>query len=287
MGWYFFVVVGSLLENLAGVPFSKQWTMRVSRVPRSISISEDAPAIYADDQLDLPMTEFGDNLQKGGSRPTMVGSTSYEEINLRNVDPHHIEAGSLDTQQDIQRSGIIRHKSNLLENIKRHGFNTTGNIVIDRSKPWSAGRHSFLVIISVQGISRQRAAARVISKAFSVAVFVGGTVVFAPATLIYTYVAIITLSIVLSAGVFGRVASMWMVSKFMEDQPILHRVVKSQGEADRFMYEILNSRGLMFELEGHIFINGRCVKRCSKWWSWSTIFGILARPYRLESISLS
>src|SRR5271163_4723006 len=42
--WVFFVAASSLIENYAGVPFSKQWTIRVSRAPR-VRISDDAPLI--------------------------------------------------------------------------------------------------------------------------------------------------------------------------------------------------------------------------------------------------
>ena len=48
--WYFLVVVTSIMENLAGVPFSESWTMRISRAPSTIAISEDAPLVA--DQTD-------------------------------------------------------------------------------------------------------------------------------------------------------------------------------------------------------------------------------------------
>lgn len=39
------VALSSLLENFAGVPFTKQWTMRVSKAPGTVDISDDAPIV--------------------------------------------------------------------------------------------------------------------------------------------------------------------------------------------------------------------------------------------------
>ncbi|KAI1107939.1 hypothetical protein F4804DRAFT_5031 [Jackrogersella minutella] len=85
---------------------------------------------------------------------------------------------------------------------------------------------------------------------------------------------------------FGRVASMWMVSEMMKEESVVHRVVRKEEEADEFMYEILNTEGLIFELFGHVFINRRGVKRYNRWLNWSNIFGIVVRPFNVKKLIL-
>jgi hypothetical protein len=80
--WFGIVAMSSLMENLAGVPFSRQWTIRVSRAPR-IEIDEGAPwAIeppqenYAPPTVSSPLV--GKPLNYSGDED--IGVTTTERI---------------------------------------------------------------------------------------------------------------------------------------------------------------------------------------------------------------
>ncbi|KAJ9613488.1 hypothetical protein H2200_003430 [Cladophialophora chaetospira] len=48
--WYFLVIITSIFENYVSQPFSSSWTMRVSRAPTNINISESASRIVDKDK---------------------------------------------------------------------------------------------------------------------------------------------------------------------------------------------------------------------------------------------
>ncbi|KAI0381946.1 hypothetical protein F5Y04DRAFT_280177 [Hypomontagnella monticulosa] len=276
LAWYLVVILSSLLENFALVPFTKQWTIRVSTAPNSISISKDAPMIFAPQYPEGSDATCEDGITPAPDRDAAslgllqsgvdIKRTAVEEI--RNYGPTVSDRGRIE----------------FLRNLENHGFNTVGQVRIDQ--PWAASRQSFLVVLSMAGVTHSHAALRVCSKAISVGVFAAGTATFASASLITMSVALTTLCLVLAAGVFGRVASMWMVSEMMKEHPVIHRVVRKEEEADEFMYEILNTEGLTFELLGHVFINRRCIKRYNRWFNWSSVFGILVSPFNLRKLAL-
>lgn len=246
--------------------------------PAGVEISDDAPMAFPSP----PNTS--------GRKPSFATSGSMPE-------PSEIEMTLLPESAPTQRSErsiidayrdftppLTRQRSNFIHNLERHGFNTTGCMYMSPNQPWASNHHSFLVIISVSGISRQRAAVRVASKAIAVTCFAVGTAVFASATLLPIAIAAIDLALILAAGVFGRVASMWMVSEMMKDSPVMHRVVQSEVKAEQFMHELFKTQGLVIELLGHVFVNGRCVKRYSRWWNWSTVFGVLVSQCKIENL---
>ena len=92
-------------------------------------------------------------------------------------------------------------------------------------------------------------------------------------------VALTVLCLVLAAGVFGRVAALWMASVMMQTDPVLYKAVKSRQEATEYIETILHKPDLVFEIMGHVIINGRCVCRVNKWLRWFTFFGVLAPPF--------
>jgi hypothetical protein len=269
--WYLMVALSSLLENLAGVPFTKQWTMRVSKAPGTVDISEDAPIVIHGDVENQEFTRDDAKRDKG---------QAYQGV---------IEMMPLNNSSDVisnsdERPPLRRRYTNFLQVLDGPGINTTGRVTMSRDQAWSASRHSFYVILSVAGIGHGHATLRVISKAISVGVFAAGTATFASATLLTISIALTTLCLILGAGVFGRVASLWMASKFMEEQPIIQRTVKNQDEANRFIMTMLEIPGLTFELKGHVFLNGRCIYRYNPWLRWSAIFGILTEPFRVDKL---
>ncbi|KAH0551687.1 hypothetical protein GP486_007094 [Trichoglossum hirsutum] len=278
--WYLTVAVSSILENIAGVPFTKQWTIRISKAP-SIRISEDAPvvasiakAVKTNDPVKYPVA-------------TTTSSNDTDAISYSNAP--EIKPSARDTLTELPTSTLLspsRSRTDLLANLEA-GYNTTGRVIMDPEVPWCTSRVPFYVIISLEGISTPHATFRVISKAVSVGVYAAGTATFASATFITISVALTVLCLVLGAGVFGRVVTMWMASEMMKGNPILHRVVKGQGEAAEYIESILSIPGLTCEVMGHVIVNGRCIKRYNPWLRISTYFGVLAPPYNVPRLAVS
>jgi hypothetical protein len=274
--WYILVAFSSLLENYAAVPFSQQWTMRVSRAPSTIEISEDAPRVVNGDPENPKFSNSGFLASKDPA-----SQNSIEMLSMRD----EVHTGR-ESRHDGAKLRLVGSNTSLLETLRKPGINTIGQVVVPHDQPWTASPHSFYVIISLAGVRRGHAALRVISKAVSVGAFAAGTATFASATLITISVTLLVLCLILGAGVLGRVAALWMASEFMKEQPILQRTVKSIGEADEYIQAVLEVPGLTFELMGHVFVNGRCIHRYNDWLSWSPLFGILASPFRVDKYAI-
>ncbi|KAI0437988.1 hypothetical protein F4803DRAFT_555448 [Xylaria telfairii] len=285
LAWYFAVAISSLVANAALVPFSKQWTMRISKAPTIVEISEDAPAI----------TPFNPRVSGNSNNNGDENSMDWNSTTEAGVEGDARTIPSQRTNTSLSQTSVIdeyksyqpqttRRKSIWLHNLAKHGYNTVGQVYMDPSQPWASSRHSFMVIISIPEITKTKAALRVVSKLASVAIFVTGTAAFASTTLIAISIATLDLALIISAAVLGRVAAIWMVAEMMKEKPVLHRIVQNELEAESFIREILNTRGLTVELLGHVFINGKCVKRYSHYFNLSTIFGILVGPYKMEKL---
>ncbi|KAH8796380.1 hypothetical protein BGZ57DRAFT_998130 [Hyaloscypha finlandica] len=282
-GWMFFwfgiVAMSSLMENLAGVPFSRQWTIRVSRAPR-IEIDEGAPwAIeppqenYAPPTVSSPLV--GKPLNYSGDED--IGVTTTERITTfatsSRTSSYNIERKPLPSQLSPDYQPV-----DILEGLEK-GYNTVGRIVLDRTKPWSASNDAFYVLLSVKGVSHAHAIFRVFSKFISICVFATGTCLFASSTLVTILASLVTAALILCAGIFGRVTAMWMASEMMKNKPVLHRVVQSRDEAGKYMDAILRQKGIACEVLGHVIVEGRCIKKFGKRLRWSSLLGVLASPY--------
>ena len=263
--WYLTVAASSILENIAGVPFTEQWTLRVSRAPR-VRISKDAPfvkrpgptTVYrpADDNLsDVP-------LDRSKITPTVQ---VFEEVPL----VRRTASGS---------------PTDILDALKA-GFNCKGQVIRDSDEPWSSSRVPFYVIISLEGISGPHAALRVFSKAFAIGVFVTGTAIFASVQLIVMSIAMPVLCLVLAAGVFGRMIALWMVSEMMKTNPVLHRVVNTRELAAEYIERILGIDGLVVDVMGHVILNGRCIQRHNQIFSLASWLGLLAGPFDIRKLT--
>ena len=264
--WYLIVIASSILENYAGVPFSHQWTLRVSRAPK-VRISEDAPLVRQP-QCTPVVRQLEDTLSDtapGKSKSTSIVQV-FEEIPLVHRTPSGRSTEILDKLED--------------------GLNCRGQVVMDGSEPWSSSRVPFYVIISLEGISAPHALLRVFSKAITIGVFVTGTAMFASTQLIYLSMAVAVLCLVLAAGVFGRVIAMWIASEMMKTKPVLHRVVKSRGLAAEYIDRILAIDGLVVEVMGHVIVNGRCVQRYNQIFAKSSWLGLLAGPHDIGKLAM-
>lgn len=264
--WYLTLAASSILENYAGVPFTDQWTLRVSRAPR-VRISDDAPSV-----------------RQPKSSPVFLQT----EESLSDEIPGRSKSGP--TVQVFEEIPLVRRttsgRSTEILDVLKAGFNCQGQVIRDGNEPWSSSRVPFYVIISVEGISRSHATLRVFSKAITIGVYVTGTAIFASTQLLYMSVAVTVLCLVLSAGIFGRVIAMYMASEMMKTKPVLHRVVKSRGLAAEYIDRILNIDGLAVEVMGHVILNGRCIERYNQILRLSNWFGLLAGPYDINRLTI-
>ena len=260
--WYLMVAVSSLLENWASVPFTHQWTLRISRAPK-VKISEDAPLVKRSLSLAIVSTNEKPDVSNQGTKSGPKVET-YEDVPFIRRTTSNSSTATLDGLES--------------------GYNCRGEVVRDQTEPWSSSRVPFYVIISLESVSTAHAILRVISKAISVGAFAAGTAIFASAQLVGISVALTTLCLVLAAGVFGRVVAMWMASEMMKTNPVLHRVVRTRGLASQYIEEILNIDGLTVEILGHVIINGRCIARFNTWMRWASWLGILAGPYDVSKL---
>ena len=271
--WYVMVVVSSLLENRAGVPFSRQWTLRVSEALK-VRISQDAPlivqqmsAVVLESQPESLLQEPNQGISLTNSRKplsdTYAGGDQNTQKGQATVDT---TSGSTPLAQaeglggDFNYSSLRFTLSDLLQDLET-GYNTKSRIILDPDEPLCQPRVPFCVIISLEGVSGTRAILRVFSKLVGIGVFAFGTATFASATLITFSVAVTVLAGVLGAGVFGRVVAMWIVAEMMKTEPVLHHVVRGRAEVAEYMRAILSKPGLTCEIMGHVVVNGRCVKR--------------------------
>jgi hypothetical protein len=275
--WYLMVVFSTFFENIAGVPFSKQWTLRVSKAPR-MRISDDAPDVTA---------KSGVAFHEQALTTKNLNGMQFESVPMTEILPRHkplpsathTNADSVPASESLDNQG-----SDILRNLKS-GYNTVGKIALEET--WTASTVPIYVIISVDEVTAKHAMLKVIAKALSVGTFAAGTATFASATLITISVALTVLCMVLGAGVFGRVVALWMAAELMQGDPIIHKVVKDEDEAASYIESIVTKEDLLIEVSGHVIARGRCISRYNRFLQWSNLLGILAPPFDLEKIAAS
>ena len=76
-----------------------------------------------------------------------------------------------------------------------------------------------------------------------------------------------------------------MASELMKNKPILFKVAKNEADAEHYIEHMLRKPGMVFEILGHVIIDGRCVKRYSKAVRWSKFLGVLASPYDITKLA--
>jgi hypothetical protein len=140
-------------------------------------------------------------------------------------------------------------------------------------------------MVSIVGNGKFASLWRLLSKSISIAVFVTGTAMFASVTLVSLPMAVMVLTLVLSAGVFSRAIAGWLVRRVSEKEPMIHVIVNSEDEANHAIcrilkIEIANGPDIQVEINGHVFVNGRRVASRSPWHV--AILGVLANPYDLR-----
>jgi hypothetical protein len=142
--------------------------------------------------------------------------------------------------------------------------------------------NSVMVTVSVLGQQKWSSWWQLLSRAFSVSVFVTGTAFFASVTLLSLVIAVVVLTATLVAGIFGRAIVSGIVGSVADVEPVIHVISSNEDEAHRAIAEILSLKaddGSTFQVEirGQIIINGR---RVAHRWRWPVlIFGVLADPH--------
>lgn len=172
-----------------------------------------------------------------------------------------------------------------------------GTATLRGSKQYTRPRNTVLVMVSVvtKGQGRIRALTRLVCKCLSIATFVTGTAFFASVQLLAMPVAVMTLTLILAAGVFGRAITAWIVSGIGKTEPLIHVVVDTTHEAQHVIARVLSLdnydsqetggnevRKIQVELGGHVFISQRRVGHRSKWYL--KTLGVLAPPFDLRTV---
>lgn len=175
-----------------------------------------------------------------------------------------------------------------------------GTATLLGSKQYTRTRNAVLVMLSVanQDQGRYRSLLRLFSKCARFTAFVTGIALFASVQLLALPVAVMTLTLILAAGVFGRAIIGWIVSGVSKTEPLTHVVVNTLQEAQHVISRVLSLdsygsqktgedeiRKIHVELGGHVFVSQRRVGRRSPWHLGN--LGVLAEPYDLRKVHLS
>lgn len=175
-----------------------------------------------------------------------------------------------------------------------------GEMIIHGSKQLTRPRNAILIIISVagRGDDQIKSFLRLISRGFSLGVFVFGTATFASAQLIALPIAVLAMTLILFAALFSRAITGWIVAGVNKTEPLIHVIVNTTQEAQSLIGRILSlddqnsqdseenvSRKIQVELNGHIFVKQRRVGFRSRWYL--RFLGILAEPFDLRKVDQS
>ncbi|KAH7021005.1 uncharacterized protein B0I36DRAFT_387802 [Microdochium trichocladiopsis] len=264
--WYFMVTLTAIAENWAQLPFSDQFKLFLSDVPYIISVTGGE--------------DITQSLEKAGSGDNTTISPNVE------------------TGKAIERA------VGQLQTI------TPGVVHIISGTETTSPRNAILIIVSVIGSegdegSRLNAQSfwRLLTKSASIAVFVTGTAFFASAQLLALPMAVMALTLLLAAAVFGRAIASYITTSVGTSEPMIHVIVNSRSEAYQVIARIMllthdsprreqnveaaagaaAVRDIQIELNGHIFVNCKRVAQRSRWWL--NVLGIMAKPYDLAGVT--
>jgi hypothetical protein len=155
-------------------------------------------------------------------------------------------------------------------------------VVIPKAHCYSKSKACFYVAIPQTGTPSWRATLRVFSLGATIASFAFGITLFASSQLLSVNMALITIICTVVPAVLGRVLAMWVVLKMNKhSKAILHAVVTTDIEASKHLNAVLKQKGLIFETQGPIIIDGRVICRYCEWSTWSRYAGSLALPYNI------
>ena len=177
-------------------------------------------------------------------------------------------------------------------------------VLIRGSRVQTRAVNTVMIMVSVVATEKPLGSLRrLMTKMSSIGVFVTGTAFFAAVQLLALPMAILVLTLILAAGVFGRGFANWIVTRIDQEEPLVHIIVKDTQEAHTVISKILelDSRGglvetdlaeegrkggrlLQVEIGGHVFIRRRRVAHRSSWHV--KTWGIMASPFDLRKVGL-
>lgn len=180
--------------------------------------------------------------------------------------------------------------------LRQLGSLRAGTVILRGSQQYTRPRNAVLIMVSVVKDSDALVGAllRLFSKCASIATFVTGTAFFASVQLLAGPVAVMTLTLVLAAGVFSRAITGWIVQGVNKTEPMLHVIVNSTQEAQHVIARILSLdegvqvcedevRKIQVEIGGHVFVQQRRVAKRTPWYL--RVFGVLAEPFDLRKVA--
>jgi hypothetical protein len=233
--------VTSIVENLANLPFSKQWKFHISKPPYDLVI------------------RGGESVTTGFPSDNDASNTMESEVSIT-----------------LSQLSTI----------------SPGRVSFRGSSEFTKYRHSMMVIVSVATEEKAayslRKARRLLSRVFSLSVFVVGTIFFSNITLLALPMAAFVIILVLAAGVFGRAISSGIVAGVAQTEPMIHIITDSELEACRVIAHIFTLRHddddersiFQIEIEGHVFIGEQRVAHRSPWYV--RIFGVMVDPFDIR-----
>ncbi|KAL8870544.1 MAG: hypothetical protein Q9174_003439 [Haloplaca sp. 1 TL-2023] len=158
-----------------------------------------------------------------------------------------------------------------------------GSAYFSGSQQYTKPRNAVLVMVSVINDGKERVGPllRLFTKCNSIATFVVGTALFASVQLLALPVAVMTLTLVLAAGVFSRAITGWIVSGA---QHVIARIL-SLDEASGVRVNGDEYRKIQVEIGGHVFVEQRRVAYRTPWHV--RLLGVLSEPFDLRKIDMS
>jgi hypothetical protein len=293
--WYAITIFSSILDNFSGVPFTRTWTIRVWRAP-PLAVDEHSPWVRQPDPEALAAeAQWGHDEYEVSPNQDSSGNNNYYQhhpsgdngagANAPLVNPPAL--GRRKTAAELQKNDFD-DPSKILDGLDK-GYSNNARIRMDLSDSYSQADDAFYVLLSVMGVEPLHAGLRIISKILSIGVFAVSTGLFASAALITIIEALVAASLVLVAGIFGRVVAMSMTSMMIGKigKPVLHKVVANRETAGRYLNAIFGLKDVACEVKGHSIVDGRCVKKLAGPLRLSNILGVLARPFDLSKLAVS
>ena len=244
--WLFLVIIVSVMENWSSCPFSKSWTMRVSRAPKNIEVPSDAPRICRSRK----------NEEQGiGSTPS---EQDYQSDGKRNI------LKKLADGVDSECKVIV------FEGEPHTRSRSCFYVVV--SKEGISWQHAAIKVVS-KGSS-------LAVYAFGTALFAAAQLMSISVALMILSIVLGCAAFGRINGMF--IASEMNNPR----EPILHAVVQGDEDAAKHIESVLAEPDLVVEIMGHIIVNGAVVARQNPWFSLATYIGLLAPPFNLNKIGV-
>lgn len=195
---------------------------------------------------------------------------------------------------------LSTNEDSVSRSLQRLGRLRAGRVLFRGSKVKTQAVNTVIIMVSVVAHDNPLSSVkRLFTKMSSIGVFVTGTAFFAAVQLLALPMAVMVLTFILSAGVFGRGFANWIVTRIDREEPLIHIIVKDTKEAHQVISRVLeldhqnppeeseeegekSGRLVQVEIGGHIFIKHRRVAHRSPWHV--RMWGIMANPYDLRKV---